>query len=216
MINANIKKLQKSLPTAVTLLAVTKQQSIENILEAYAAGLRSFGENYLQEALPKIQALKNKNIEWHFIGRIQSNKTKLIAEHFDWVQTVCNEKQAQRLNDQRPKNLLRLNVCIQVNVDGDPAKAGVSLKELHLLVAFIKTQENLKLRGLMTIPENTSDSEKNKSTFVMFKKIFDDLNSQGFQLDVLSMGMSHDFETAIEAGSTMVRIGTMIFGVRFA
>ena len=214
VINVNIKTLQQRLPNSVALLVVTKQQSVESILEAYSAGLRSFGENYLQESLLKIKALQDKDIEWHFIGRIQSNKTKLIAENFSWVQTVCDEKQARRLNDQRPETLPPLNICIQVNVDGDSAKAGVSLKDVHLIATFIKTQKNLKLRGLMTIPENTNDPEKNKTTFLVLKKVFDDLNRQGFQLDTLSMGMSYDFETAIEAGSTMVRVGAAIFGER--
>ena len=227
IISEKIKIIRQRLPRSVTLLAVTKQQSIENILEAYDAGLRSFGENYVQEALLKIQAFKTGSpigsgmmtvgdIEWHFIGRIQSNKTKLIAENFDWVQTVCNEAQARRLNDQRPESLPLLNICIQVNVDGDPAKAGASLKELQTLATFVKAQKNLKLRGLMTIPENTNDPEKNKTTFLMLRKGFDDLNARDFKLDILSMGMSHDFETAIAAGSTMIRIGTVIFGARSA
>lgn len=198
---------------SVQLLAVSKKQSIKKIHQAYDLGQRAFGENYLQEAIEKIHYLKQLDIEWHFIGRIQSNKTKLIAENFSWVQTVCDEKVARRLSDQRLVELGPLNVCIQVNVDGDPDKAGVSLEELPKLCDVVSQFKHLRLRGLMTIPQLTDDEAQTKATFEKLKQVYDELQpTYGF--DTLSMGMSGDLELAIAAGSTMVRVGAGVFGPR--
>lgn len=195
-------------PHSVKLLAVSKQQSIEAIAALYEQGQRLFGENYLQEALEKQTALNHLDIEWHFIGHIQRNKTKPIAEHFSWVQSVSNELIAKRLNDAHPLNLPPLNICIEVNLDNEPQKSGVSLTNLPTLAHFIQSQPRLHLRGLMAIPQaNTSP----QLAFQKLKTAFDTLNNQGFLLDTLSMGMSADFELAIQEGSTMVRLGTALF-----
>lgn len=199
---------------SVTLVAAAKTRSIAEIQEAIESGQINFGENYLQEALSKIEALKNEKIIWHFIGPIQSNKTKLIAENFIWVETIDREKIAQRLNDQRPKDLPPLNVCIEVNLEGEETKSGVALNEILPLAQKISEMPNLKLRGLMSIPAPAKDFTQQRK---VFHKLFDalqNLNQQGFSLDTLSMGMSDDFEAAIAEGATIVRIGSAIFGPR--
>jgi len=196
---------------AVQLLAVSKARTIADIEQAYQAGQHCFGENYVQEALTKIQALSDYDIEWHYIGRIQSNKTKQIAEHFAWVQTVCDEKQAQRLNDQRPMHLPPLNVCIQVNISQEKAKGGIELADMFELAAKITHLPRLRLRGLMTIAAKQADFERQRQPYRAMKLAVDALQAQGFAVDTLSMGMSGDYEAAIAEGATMVRVGTAIF-----
>lgn len=191
----------------VTLLAVSKTQSLERIKEALAAGQKAFGENYVQEAVQKMEGLPA--LEWHLIGALQSNKTRLAAERFDWVQTVASEKIARRLSEQRPAGLAPLNVLIQVNVSAEETKRGVALPEVSALASAISGLPRLKLRGLMAIPEPGADPNRYRSV----KKAFDQLKTQ-FALDTLSMGMSDDLELAIAEGSTMVRVGTAIFGQR--
>jgi hypothetical protein len=195
----------------IGLLAVSKTKPADAIREAHAAGLRDFGENYLQEALEKQAALSDLPLIWHFIGPIQSNKTRPIADHFDWVHSVDRLKIAQRLSDQRPAHLAPLNICLQVNVSGEDSKSGCSPEELPELAQAIAALPNLKLRGLMAIPEPTDDIAAQHAAFARLRQLRDDL---GLQLDTLSMGMSHDLEAAIAEGATWVRIGTALFGAR--
>lgn len=198
----------------IRLLAVSKTQPVAAIEAAMACGQRAFGENYLQEALPKIAALAGRGLEWHYIGRIQSNKTRDIAEHFDWVQTVDREKIAHRLNEQRPAHLSRLNVCIQVNVDDEPQKAGITPAELPGLAAAITRMPRLCLRGLMAIPEASETFEAQSISARRLRECYENLQAARFDLDTLSIGMSGDLRAAIAEGSTMVRIGTALFGAR--
>ena len=199
----------------VTLLAVSKTFAPEAVREAVAAGQRAFGENYIQEAVAKIAALRDlPGLEWHCIGPIQSNKTRLVAEHFDWVHTVDRLKIAERLSAQRPADRPPLNVCIQVNIDGGANKSGVAPGDALALARAVAALPQLKLRGLMSIPEIAPDFEAARAVHASARALFDQLNADGLGLDTLSMGMSDDLEAAIAAGSTMVRIGTAIFGSR--
>ncbi len=198
----------------IKLLAVSKHQPLSVIRQAIAAGQRCFGESYAQEALAKITALAHESLEWHFIGPIQTNKTRLIAEHFNWVHSVCRLKIAQRLNEQRPAHLPPLNVCIQINVSNEAHKQGINLVELIKLAQAIQQLPKLKLRGLMMIPALTESLQHDPKPFRLLRETLQELNKQGFQLDTLSMGMSADYELAIAEGSTMVRIGTELFGKR--
>ena len=191
----------------VTLLAVSKTQSAERIREAVAAGQKAFGENYVQEAVQKMAALPP--LEWHLIGPLQSNKTRLAAERFAWVQTVASEKIARRLSEQRPASLPPLNVLIQVNVSGEASKSGVELDEVEALARVVAGLPGLTLRGLMAIPEPGAD----RSRYAAVKNVFEQLKGE-FRFDTLSMGMSDDLELALAEGATMVRIGTAIFGQR--
>ena len=198
--------------TAVQLLAVSKTHPASSIKAFYDLGQRAFGENYLQEALTKIEELKDLNIEWHFIGHVQRNKTKPLAENFAWVHGVDRLIIAERLSNQRPENLAPLNICLQVNIDGQDSKDGCAPTEVAELVAKISALPQLKLRGLMVIP-----APNNHQAFVDAKKLFDEVKDQHQQpeyWDTLSMGMSGDLDAAIAAGSTMVRIGTALFGAR--
>lgn len=200
---------------SVRLLAVSKQHSNDSITEAFNAGVRDFGENYLQEALIKINALAHLPIDWHFIGSIQRNKTSAIAQHFNWVHTVSSRMIAERLNLARPDELPTLNVCIQLNVDDETTKAGIHFDDALSLASHIITLPRLALRGLMVIPKPEKDFEKQVMSFLRIKQYLHEINTQlGLSMDTLSMGMSHDFEAAIRAGSTIVRIGTAIFGER--
>ena len=199
---------------AVRLLAVTKTFDVATIETAIDAGQQVFGENYIQEAVDKIQALRHRGVEWHCIGPVQGNKTRLVAEHFDWVQSVDRLRIAQRLSQQRPAHLMPLQLCIQVNVDGGPTKAGVAADELAELAREVALLPRLKLRGLMSIPEPAHDFDAARSVHARMRQLFDALNATGMALDTLSMGMSADLEAAVHAGSTMVRIGTAIFGGR--
>lgn len=198
-------------PLDIGLLAVSKTKPAAAIREAHAAGLRDFGENYLQEALNKQAELTDLPLIWHFIGPIQSNKTRPIAEHFAWVHSVDRLKIAQRLSDQRPAQLPPLNICLQVNVSGEPSKSGCSPDELPALAQAVTQLANLRLRGLMTIPEPTDDVAAQHQAFARLRQLRDDL---ALNLDCLSMGMSHDLEAAIAEGATWVRIGTALFGAR--
>ena len=201
-------------PHSVQLLAVSKTFGPQAVREAYAAGQRAFGENYIQEALDKMAALSDLPLEWHCIGPVQSNKTKAVAEHFDWVHSVDRLKIAQRLSDQRPAQLPPLQVCLQVNVDAGANKSGLAPSEVLPLARVVAALPRLKLRGLMCIPEPAPDFEAAKAVFMRCQALFDDLKTQGLALDTLSMGMTADLEPAIHAGSTMVRVGTAIFGGR--
>ena len=198
----------------VTLLAVSKTFGADAVRAAAAAGQRAFGENYIQEGVEKIAALRDLGLTWHCIGPIQSNKTRLVAEHFDWVHTVDRLKIAERLSAQRPADRPPLNVCIQVNIDGGANKSGVAPGEALALARAVAALPQLKLRGLMSIPEIAPDFEAARAVHASARALFDQLNADGLVLDTLSMGMSDDLEAAIAAGSTMVRIGTAIFGSR--
>ena len=196
---------------SVQLLAVSKTKPAEALREAHAAGLRDFGENYLQEALSKQLELADLPLIWHFIGPIQSNKTRAIAEHFEWVHSVDRLKIAQRLSEQRPAELPPLNICIQVNVSGEASKSGCTPTDLPALANAISALPRLKLRGLMAIPEPTEDRAEQDAAFAAVRTLQQRLN---LGLDTLSMGMSHDLESAIAQGATWVRIGTALFGAR--
>lgn len=198
-------------PASVGLLAVSKTKPSSALREAYAAGLRDFGENYLQEALGKQAELADLPLCWHFIGPIQSNKTRAIAENFAWVHSVDRLKIAQRLSEQRPEGLEPLNICIQVNVSGEASKSGCTPEDLPALAAAIGALPRLKLRGLMAIPEPTEDQAEQAAAFAAVRTLQDQLD---LPLDTLSMGMSHDLEAAIAQGATWVRIGTALFGAR--
>ncbi|MEC4169996.1 MULTISPECIES: YggS family pyridoxal phosphate-dependent enzyme [unclassified Pseudomonas] len=197
--------------TSIHLLAVSKTKPAAALREAYAAGVRDFGENYLQEARAKQVELADLPLCWHFIGPIQSNKTRDIAEHFAWVHSVDRLKIAQRLSDQRPADLPPLNICIQVNVSGEASKSGCNPADLPALAAAISALPRLKLRGLMAIPEPTQDRAEQDAAFATVRTLQESLN---MGLDTLSMGMSHDLESAIAQGATWVRIGTALFGAR--
>jgi pyridoxal phosphate enzyme (YggS family) len=201
-------------PATVTLLAVSKTQPREAVRAAADVGQRAFGENYLQDALPKIDALAEFPLAWHFIGAIQSNKTRAIAEHFHWVHTIDREKIARRLNAQRPDNLPPLNICLEVNVSGEPQKAGVMLDELDALANAVATMPRLKLRGLMALPAQHSEFSAQRRAFNKLTTALERLRDAGHDVDTLSMGMSGDFEAAIAEGATIVRIGSAIFGKR--
>lgn len=200
--------------TEVRLLAVSKTFSAVAVREAYAGGQVAFGENYLQEALDKIGALRDLPLEWHFIGPIQSNKTRPIAENFAWVHGVDRLKIAERLSEQRPPHLPPLNICLQVNVSGEDSKSGVAPKDVLELAQAVRPLSRLKLRGLMAIPSPATDEKAQREPFAQMRALLEQLNSQGMALDTLSMGMSHDFPAAILEGATIVRIGTAIFGSR--
>ncbi|MFO2462052.1 YggS family pyridoxal phosphate-dependent enzyme [Pseudomonas sp. 15FMM2] len=197
--------------TSVQLLAVSKTKPAQAVREAYAAGMRDFGENYLQEALGKQVELADLPLCWHFIGPIQSNKTRAIAENFAWVHSVDRLKIAQRLSEQRPVELPPLNICIQVNVSGEASKSGCTPADLPALAAAISSLPRLKLRGLMAIPEPTDERAEQDAAFAKVRDLQASLN---LELDTLSMGMSHDLESAIAQGATWVRIGTALFGAR--
>ncbi|MCX7189463.1 MAG: YggS family pyridoxal phosphate-dependent enzyme [Methylotenera sp.] len=209
-----LAKLANHRAQSVNLLAVSKAQSALAIREAYAAGQKLFGENYLQEALDKQSQLADLAIEWHFIGPIQSNKTQLIAQHFNWVHSIDRLKIAQRLNDARPETLAPLQVCIQVNISNEESKSGVTQQELETLASAISKLPRLKLRGLMAIPEPSNDNNKQRIQFKQVRECYDALLEKGFTLDTLSIGMSDDYRIAIEEGATIVRIGSALFGAR--
>jgi pyridoxal phosphate enzyme (YggS family) len=198
----------------ITLIAVSKTKPAEAIEAAAACGLQHFGENYLQEALEKIETLHELDLTWHFIGPIQSNKTRPIAEHFDWVHSVDRLKIAQRLSDQRPAHLGPLNICLQVNISNEDTKSGVSADQAPELAKAITTLPNIRLRGVMAIPKPSDDPAEQAAPFEKVVTLFNTLRHTNPELDTLSMGMSQDLEAAIAAGSTMVRIGTDIFGAR--
>ena len=199
---------------SIMLLAVSKKKPASDIRLAYQHGQRDFGENYLQEALQKMQELQDLDITWHFIGAIQSNKTRNIAEAFDWAHCVDRVKIAQRLSDQRPVDLAPLNVCIQVNIDHEASKAGIDLNELPELAKAIHQLPGIRLRGLMTIPAPRESLAEQRAAFARLAAAMSSLQQQGIACDTLSMGMTQDMAAAIAEGSTLVRIGTAIFGER--
>lgn len=205
-------------PDSVTLLAVSKTFGADAVLAAAAAGQTAFGENYLQEALDKIAAVRlalpQPAIEWHFIGPIQSNKTRPIAEHFDWVHTVEREKIAARLSEQRPAGMADLNICLQVNISGEASKSGVSPGDLPALAHAVAQLPKLRLRGLMAIPEPQTDPALQRAAFAQLRALYEQLRADGLPLDTLSMGMSADLQPAVLEGATIVRVGSAIFGSR--
>jgi pyridoxal phosphate enzyme (YggS family) len=204
--------------TEIQLLAVSKTFDAEAVVAAATAGQVSFGENYVQEAVDKMATIARiapeLRLEWHFIGPIQSNKTRQIAEHFDWVHSVERFKIAQRLSDQRPKGMAPLNVCLQINISDEDSKSGVSAGQTLQLAREVSALPNLRLRGLMAIPRPTDDRQQQRNDFAQLRILKEQLVAQGIELDTLSMGMSADLESAIMEGSTMVRVGTAIFGSR--
>ena len=200
--------------STVRLLAVSKTFGADAVAQAHAAGQTAFGENYIQEAVDKILALYHLPLEWHCIGPIQSNKTRLVAEHFDWVHTIDRLKIAQRLSEQRPTHLEPLQVCIQVNVDGGASKSGVAVSDALALAQAVAELPRLRLRGLMCIPEPAPNFIASCAVFARARTLFDEMKAAGMPLDTLSMGMSGDLEAAITSGSTMVRVGSAIFGLR--
>ena len=227
-ISTNLQLVQQALaaaaqaagrdPHSVQLLAVSKTFGADAVIEAADAGQQAFGENYLQEAVDKIAALHalrpDLKLEWHFIGPLQSNKTRPAAEHFDWVHAVDREKIAQRLSDQRPPDLPPLNICLQVNVSGEASKSGVTPAELPALAQAVSQLPHVKLRGLMAIPEPAQTEEEQRKPFAQLRQLQQELAALGIETDTLSMGMSADMPAAIAEGATIVRIGTAIFGKR--
>jgi len=201
-------------PGSVDLLAVSKTQSGDKIRQAWEAGQRMFGESYLQEAVEKIGQLRNLAIEWHFIGRIQSNKTRTIAEHFDWVHSLSDARHARRLSEQRPAQLAPLNACIQVNVSGEASKGGMEPGAVATLLKLCGDLPGLNVRGLMAIPAPADTPEAQRAPLSALRELRDRLKRTGLPLQTLSMGMSADLEAAVAEGSTIVRIGTAIFGPR--
>ncbi|WED76202.1 YggS family pyridoxal phosphate-dependent enzyme [Aeromonas allosaccharophila] len=202
----------------IRLLAVSKTKPVEAVMAAHAAGQRCFGESYAQEAATKIDTLRQQpeycDIEWHFIGPLQSNKSKLVAERFDWVQSVDRDKLIDRLNNQRPASMAPLNVCLQINISGESSKSGTSEQEIFRLAELVSQSDRLVLRGLMAIPEHTSDETVLAAQMTRMQTLFTELARQYPTVDTLSMGMTEDLELAITHGSTMVRVGTAIFGAR--
>lgn len=201
-------------PGEVALLAVSKTYGADAVRQAYAAGQTAFGENYIQEAVEKIVTLADLPLQWHCIGPVQSNKTRLVAAHFDWVHTVDRLKIAQRLSEQRPPQRPPLQVCIQVNVDGQDSKSGVAPQEALALAQQVAELPNLRLRGLMTIPAPAPDFAAACAVHKRTRELWQSMQAAGLALDTLSMGMSGDLEAAVHSGSTMVRVGTAIFGAR--
>lgn len=205
-------------PLAVRLLAVSKTQSPEAVREAHAAGQCAFGENYIQEGVEKILALRDLPLVWHMVGPVQSNKTRVVAEHFDWVQSIDRLKTAERLSAQRPDHLPPLQVCVQVNIDHAPTKAGVAPDEALALATAVSALPRLRLRGLMALPDPASDFVAQQEVFTKARSLFDQILALQLagstEFDTLSIGMSADLEAAVAAGSTLVRVGTAIFGER--
>lgn len=203
-------------PGSVRLLAVSKKKSAGEILAAASTGQRDFGESYLQEALKKIAALKDRELCWHFVGPIQKNKTRQIAAHFSWVHGIERLIVAERLSAQRPDHLPPLQVCLQVNIDRERSKSGLPCEQVQDIASALQGLPNLELRGLMAIPRRTSDTIHRRLRFAQLRALLEQLNRSGFGLDTLSMGMSGDLEDAVAEGATIVRIGTAIFGARTA
>lgn len=201
-------------PATVTLIGVTKSHPAEAIRAAAAAGLADFGENYVQEAVAKVDALRDLGLTWHFIGALQSNKTRPVAERFDWVHTVDRARIAERLSAQRPFHAPALNLCLQVHLGDEPTKAGCAPADLSALAAAVAPLPRVRLRGLMCIPPEETDPARQRAWFAELRRLRDGLVAAGYPLDVLSMGMSSDFEAAIAEGATHIRVGTAIFGPR--
>ena len=223
-VTENFRKIQDLLAKAavdagrsagsIRLLAVSKKKPAETVLEAYSAGQRDFGENFVQEGLEKITEVDRDDAIWHFIGHLQSNKTKAVAQHFQWVHTIDRLKVARRLSTQRPHYAGDLNVCIEVNIDAEDNKSGASVSEVADLAAAIAELPRLKLRGLMCLPAIRQDIAAQREPFARLRALMKSLNDTGMQLDTLSMGMTADYAAAIQEGATIVRIGTALFGAR--
>ena len=223
-VTENFRKIQDLLAKAsadagrpadhIRLLAVSKKKPLEAILEAAAAGQRDFGENFVKEGLDKIDNCGRDDLTWHFIGHLQANKTRAVAEHFHWVHTIDRLKIAQRLSAQRPQNAADLNVCIEVNIDAEESKSGVTPVDLPALAAAVAALPRLKLRGLMCLPAIRDSFDEQRKPFAAMRELFDALNDEGLRLDTLSMGMTADYAAAIHEGATIVRVGTAIFGAR--
>ena len=216
-VRARIRELERRYrrePGSVALLAVSKAKPPEAVRAAIAAGQSAFGENYLQDAMAKVEALDGRGASWHFIGAVQSNKTRPIAAHFDWVHSIEREKIAARLSARRPAERGPLDVCIEVDVSGEETKSGVSPAGVEPLARVVRELPGLRLRGLMAIPRPATDLESQRTPFRLLREIRDDLNAKGLGLDTLSMGMTGDLEAAVAEGATIVRIGTAIFGPR--
>ncbi len=211
---AHLARRYRRDPKDISLLAVSKKKSAQEIRTAYSALQINFGENYLQEARQKMLELSDLEITWHFIGAIQSNKTRIIAEHFDWAHCIDRLKIAQRLNEQRPDSMAPINVCIQVNIDLETSKSGVGLEQVASLAEQINNLPRVRLRGLMAIPAPHEELESQRKPFARLRHELTLLNQNGLDCNTLSIGMSHDMEAAIAEGSTLVRIGTAIFGER--
>jgi PLP dependent protein len=207
------KKYQRA-ENSVKLLAVSKTRSVAEILQAIEQGQYDFGENYLQEAKSKLSTLQDESICWHFIGPLQSNKARIVAENFGWIHSVDRNKIAQRLSDLRPLHLPALNVCIQLNISEEATKSGTSTDELITLAKKISSLPRIKLRGLMALPAPTNDFSEQREGFRHLRKIYNELQNAGFDIDTLSMGTTNDMEAAVAEGSTIVRIGTALFGPR--
>ncbi|HOP18272.1 MAG TPA: YggS family pyridoxal phosphate-dependent enzyme [Gammaproteobacteria bacterium] len=201
-------------PDEIMLLAVSKTKPASDVAAAYGAGQRAFGENYLQDALPKIRALADNDIEWHFIGRLQGNKTADISRHFSWVHGIDSLKHARQLSTHRPADLPPLQVCIQVNLSGEDSKGGVIPIDLNALATEVARLPRLRLRGLMTMPDPNADTARRDAAFAGLRGLLESLRAAGLDVDTLSMGMSGDMEAAIREGATIVRVGTDIFGAR--
>jgi pyridoxal phosphate enzyme (YggS family) len=201
-------------PAGVRLLAVSKQQPVEAVVAAADAGQREFGENYVQEGVAKVEALRARALTWHFIGQLQGNKTREVAEHFQWVHTVDRERVATRLDAQRPHHAPPLEVLLQVRLGDEPGKGGAKPADLPRLAEFVAGLPRLRLRGLMCIPPPVDDEARQRAPFARLRNLLEDLNRRGHALDTLSMGMSADLEAAVLEGATLVRIGTAVFGPR--
>jgi pyridoxal phosphate enzyme (YggS family) len=216
-VQARISKAAEAVgrsPESVRLLAVSKTWPLSCVVDAADAGQRAFGENYVQEGVDKISSISGRNLEWHFIGPLQSNKTKPVAEHFDWVHSIDRLKVAERLAAQRPLYLPPLQVCVQVNVSGEASKSGCSPDEALSLCRAVAALPGLQLRGLMAIPEPVDDPQAQRQPFRQLRQLSERIRAAGLPLDTLSMGMSHDLEAAVAEGATIVRVGTAIFGER--
>jgi pyridoxal phosphate enzyme (YggS family) len=223
-VTENFRKIQDLLAKAaadagrpaeeIRLLAVSKKKPAEAVLEAYAAGQRDFGENFVQEGVAKIAAVARDDAVWHFIGHLQTNKTKAVAQHFQWVHTIERLKIARRLSAQRPADAADLNICIEVNIDAEASKSGVAAGHVAELAAAVADLPRLRLRGLMCLPAIRDDFEAQRRPFARLRELLEELNRSGMQLDTLSMGMTADYAAAIREGATIVRIGTAIFGAR--
>jgi len=201
-------------PAGIRLLAVSKKQPVEKIREAHACGQRDFGENFVQEGVAKIEALADLDLTWHFIGHLQSNKTRVVAENFDWVHTIDKLKTARRLSEQRPDDLPPLNVCLQVNVDDEDSKSGAAPAAVPELAAACAELPGLRLRGLMCLPAVRDDFETQRKPFARLRELRDQVGQSGVEMDTLSMGMTADYRAAIFEYATIVRIGTALFGAR--
>ena len=223
-VTENFRKIQDLLAKAavdagrpaerIRLLAVSKKKPAEAVREAYAAGQLDFGENFVQEGVAKIAAVAKDDAVWHFIGHLQANKAKAVAQHFQWVHTIDRLKIARRLSAQRPADAAALNICIEVNIDAEASKSGVAVSEVAALAAAVADLPGLKLRGLMCLPAIRDDFEAQRQPFARLRELLESLNRSGMQLDTLSMGMTADYAAAIREGATIVRIGTAIFGAR--